>query len=68
LTLSSLAGPDWNQMITFDQDHAGPSDNKILEQPQTPSSPTPEESTATRSPTGSWSYHTTLQAPPYICT
>jgi len=55
-------------MITFDQDHAGPSDNKILEQPQTPSSPTPEESTATRSPTGSWSYHTTLQAPPYICT
>jgi transcription factor E2F3 len=47
------SGPDWNQMITFDQDHAGPSDNKILEQPQTPSSPTPEESTATRSPTGS---------------
>ncbi|KAG7610008.1 E2F/DP family winged-helix DNA-binding domain [Arabidopsis suecica] len=47
------SGPDWNQMITFDQDHVGPSDNKILEQPQTPSSPTPEESTATRSPTGS---------------
>ncbi|CAH8271845.1 unnamed protein product [Arabidopsis lyrata] len=46
------SGPDWNQMITFDQDHAGPSDT-ALEQPKTPSSPTPEDSTATRSSTGS---------------
>ncbi|ESQ42182.1 hypothetical protein EUTSA_v10015215mg [Eutrema salsugineum] len=42
--------PDWDQMVSFDQD-AGPS-NTSLEQPQSPSSPTPEHSTPTKS-TGS---------------
>uniref|UniRef100_A0A1J3K7H5 Transcription factor E2FB n=1 Tax=Noccaea caerulescens TaxID=107243 RepID=A0A1J3K7H5_NOCCA len=45
------SGADWNQIVTFDQDHAGPS-NTTLEQPRTPSSPAPENSTATKS-TGS---------------
>ncbi|XP_010421010.1 PREDICTED: transcription factor E2FB [Camelina sativa] len=45
------SGPDWNHMGSFDQNHAGPS-NTTLDQPQTPSRPTPEDSTATRS-TGS---------------
>ncbi|KAL1199191.1 Transcription factor E2FB [Cardamine amara subsp. amara] len=46
------SGADWNQMVSFDQDHAGPS-NKTLEQPQTPMSHTPEDSTAMRSSPGS---------------
>nr|AAM90620.1 E2F-related transcription factor 1 [Noccaea caerulescens] len=45
------SGADWNQIVTFDQDHAGPS-NTTLEQPRTPLSPAPENSTATKS-TGS---------------
>ncbi|KFK26334.1 hypothetical protein AALP_AA8G234300 [Arabis alpina] len=46
------SGLDWNSMASFDQNHAGPSNTTTLEQPQTPSSPTPEDSTATKS-TGS---------------
>ncbi|CAH2072188.1 unnamed protein product [Thlaspi arvense] len=39
------SGANWNnQMVSIDQDHAGPS-NTTLEQPQTPSSPTPQHST-----------------------
>ncbi|KAL0735333.1 hypothetical protein Bca4012_011543 [Brassica carinata] len=41
------SGPNWNQMVSFNQG-AGPS-NTTMEQAQTPSSPTPEQSTATRS-------------------
>ncbi|CAH8333440.1 unnamed protein product [Eruca vesicaria subsp. sativa] len=49
LSFHQGAGPNWNhQMVSYDQGAAGPS-NATQEQPQTPSSPKREQSTATRS-------------------
>ncbi|WZY80919.1 hypothetical protein YC2023_027303 [Brassica napus] len=48
LSFHQGAGPNWNhQMVSYDQG-AGPS-NTTQEQPQSPSGPKPEQSTATRS-------------------